>query len=93
MFIAPAGRLTDWFRELLGIEEMEKEVVEEWVSERTVDEVVETLVETGIPVAPVQDLDQVMRNEQALHRGSTTPLSARQPSRASPSSSPRPRPE
>jgi formyl-CoA transferase len=68
VFMAPAGRLTDWFRELLGIEEMEKKVVEEWVAERTVEEVVETLAETGIPVAPVNDLDQAMKNEHALHR-------------------------
>jgi formyl-CoA transferase len=68
MFMAPAGRLTDWFRELLGIEEMDRVVVEEWVAERTVEEVVETLAETGIPVAPVQDLEQVMQNEHALHR-------------------------
>ena len=68
MFMAPAGRLTDWFRELLGVEELERGIVEEWVAERTVDEVVETLVETGIPVAPVLNLDEVMENEQALHR-------------------------
>lgn len=68
VFMAPAGRLTDWFRELLGIEEMERKVVEEWVAERTVEEVVETLAETGIPVAPVNDLDQAMKNEHALHR-------------------------
>lgn len=68
MFMAPAGRLTDWFRELLGIEEIERRVVEEWVHERTVEEVVEILAETGIPVAPVQNLDEVMNNEQALHR-------------------------
>ena len=68
VFMAPAGRLTDWFRELLGIEEMDRRVVEEWVAERTVEEVVETLAETGIPVAPVQDLDQVMKNEHTLHR-------------------------
>ena len=69
VFMAPAGRLTDWFRELLGIEEMERRVVEEWVSGRTVDEVVEALAGTGIPVAPVLDLDGVMRNEHALQRG------------------------
>ena len=68
MFMAPGGRLTDWFRELLGIEEMERKVVEEWVAERTVEDVVETLAETGIPVAPVNDLDQAMKNEHALHR-------------------------
>jgi crotonobetainyl-CoA:carnitine CoA-transferase CaiB-like acyl-CoA transferase len=68
MFMAPAGRLTDWFRELLGVEELERGIVEEWVAERTVDEVVETLAETGIPVAPVLSLGEVMENEQALHR-------------------------
>jgi crotonobetainyl-CoA:carnitine CoA-transferase CaiB-like acyl-CoA transferase len=68
IFMAPAGRLTDWFRELLKIDEMERGVVEEWTSERTVGEVVEILVETGIPVAPIQNFDQVMVNEQALHR-------------------------
>jgi crotonobetainyl-CoA:carnitine CoA-transferase CaiB-like acyl-CoA transferase len=66
--MAPEGRLTDWFRELLGVEDLERGVVEEWVAERTVDEVVETLAETGIPVAPVLNLDEVMENEQALHR-------------------------
>ncbi|UCH56680.1 MAG: CoA transferase [Candidatus Bathyarchaeota archaeon] len=68
MFMAPEGRLSDWFRELLGIEELERKIVEEWVSERTVEDVVETLAETGIPVAPVMDLGEVMRNEHALHR-------------------------
>jgi formyl-CoA transferase len=68
IFMAPEGRLTDWFRELLGVEDLERGVVEEWVAERTVDEVVETLAETGIPVAPVLNLDEVMENEQALHR-------------------------
>jgi crotonobetainyl-CoA:carnitine CoA-transferase CaiB-like acyl-CoA transferase len=68
MFMAPTGRLTDWFRELLGVEELERKLVEEWVAERTVDEVVETLAETGIPVAPVLSLGEVMENEQALHR-------------------------
>ncbi|HDI52988.1 MAG TPA: hypothetical protein ENF89_02425, partial [Candidatus Bathyarchaeota archaeon] len=32
------------------------------------EEVVDTLVELGIPVAPVNDLDAVMRNEQARAR-------------------------
>jgi len=42
--------------------------VAKWVSERTVEEVVEALVEIGVPVAPVNDLDAVMRNEQARAR-------------------------
>jgi crotonobetainyl-CoA:carnitine CoA-transferase CaiB-like acyl-CoA transferase len=68
MFSVPAGRITDWFRDLLGVEELEEEVVQRWVEERTVDEVVKLLSEAGVPVAPVNDLDQAMTNEQALAR-------------------------
>ncbi len=62
------GRITDWLRERLGVEELTTEALEEWVGGQTVEEVVETLAETGVPVAPVLDLDQVMENEQALAR-------------------------
>jgi len=68
MFSVPAGRITDWFRGLLGVEELKEEVVQRWVEERTVDEVVKLLSEAGVPVAPVNDLDQAMINEQALAR-------------------------
>ncbi len=62
------GRMEDAMRELMGVEEVTYEAVANWVSERTVKEVVDTLVELGIPVAPVNDLDAVMRNEQARAR-------------------------
>jgi crotonobetainyl-CoA:carnitine CoA-transferase CaiB-like acyl-CoA transferase len=62
------GRITDWLRERLGVEELTTEALEEWVGGHTVEEVVETLAETGVPAAPVLDLDQVMENEQALAR-------------------------
>ena len=68
MFSLPAGRITDWFKELLGVEELTKENVEAWVAERPVDEVVELLAETGVPVAPVLDLDQVKANQHAQAR-------------------------
>lgn len=68
MFSLPPGRITDWFKELLGIEELTSEVVDEWVSEKTTDEVVEILAKTGVPVGPVQDLDEVQRCEQAVAR-------------------------
>ena len=67
-FNLPAGRITDWFRELLGVEELTEEIVRGWVSSRTTDEVVNTLAETGIPVGPVQDLDEAQRCEQAAAR-------------------------
>jgi len=68
MFSLPAGRITDWFKELLGVEELTKDDVEKWVAERPVDEVVGLLAKTGVPVAPVLDLDQVKANEHAKAR-------------------------
>ncbi len=68
MFSLPVGRITDWFKELLGVEELTKEDVEKWVAERPVEEVVGLLAKTGVPVAPVLDLDQVKANEHAKAR-------------------------
>lgn len=68
MFSLSPGRITDWFRELAGMEELTTEAIAAWVAERTVDEVVELLVEAGVPVAPVYDLDGVLANEHARAR-------------------------
>ena len=68
MFALPPGRITDWFMELLGVEELTPEVVNKWVKERTTDDVVETLEKTGVPVAAVMDLDEVQACPQALAR-------------------------
>ena len=68
MFSLPAGRITDWFKELLGVEELTPENVGEWVRQRPIEEVVELLAKTGVPVAPVMDLDQVKVNEHAQAR-------------------------
>jgi len=68
MFSLPVGRITDWFKELLGVEELTDDIVKNWVSGRTTDEVVKILVETGVPVGPVQDLDEAQRCEQAVAR-------------------------
>jgi len=68
MFSLPPGRITDWFKELLGVEELTREDVEKWVAQRPVKEVVELLAKTGVPVAPVLDLDQVKANEHAEAR-------------------------
>jgi crotonobetainyl-CoA:carnitine CoA-transferase CaiB-like acyl-CoA transferase len=68
MFSLPEGRITDRFRELLAVEELTKEVVTNWVAERTVKEVIEKMAEIGVPAAPVLDLDQVQANEQVKAR-------------------------
>jgi len=68
MFALPPGRITDWFMELLGVEELTPEIVDKWVKERTTDDVVETLEKTGVPVAAVMDLDEVQACPQAKAR-------------------------
>jgi len=68
MFSLPAGRITDWFRDLLGVEELTEAVVKDWVKSRTTDEVVHILAETGVPVGEVRDLDQVQACPQAAAR-------------------------
>jgi len=68
MFALPPGRITDWFMELLGVEELTQEIVDKWVKERTTDDVVETLEKTGVPVAAVMDLDEVQTCPQAKAR-------------------------
>lgn len=68
MFSLPAGRITDWFRELLGVEELTEAVVKDWVKSRTTYEVVHILAETGVPVGEVRDLDQVQACPQAAAR-------------------------
>ncbi len=68
MFALPPGRITDWFMELLGVEELTQEIVDKWVKERTTDDVVETLEKTGVPVAAVMDLDEVQACPQAKAR-------------------------
>ncbi len=68
MFALPPGRITDGFTQLLGVEELIPEIVDEWVKERTTDEVVKILAETGVPVAAVMDLDEVQASPQAEAR-------------------------
>jgi len=68
MFALPPGRITDWFMELLGVEELTQEIVDKWVKKRTTDDVVETLEKTGVPVAAVMDLDEVQACPQAKAR-------------------------
>ena len=69
MLSLTAGRITDNFRMLSGIEELSKDAIAEWVKPRSVAEVIELLSSNGVPVAPVNDLDSVQGNVQALARG------------------------
>jgi len=68
MFALPPGRITDSFMALLGVEELTPELVDGWVKEKTTDEVVDILAETGVPVSAVLDLDEVQASPQAEAR-------------------------
>ena len=65
MFSLPAGRITDWFKEMLEVEELEPAIIEKWVIEKTTKEVVDALVKTGVPVGAVQNLDEAQITPQA----------------------------
>jgi crotonobetainyl-CoA:carnitine CoA-transferase CaiB-like acyl-CoA transferase len=68
MISLPEGQISDRFRELAGKQELSIELVAEWVENKTVDEVVQTLSGKGIPISPVLDLDQVLVNDHAMAR-------------------------
>lgn len=68
MFSITPGRINDWFRELLGVEELNKETVDTWVANKTVDTVVDVLEKIGVPVGKVMDLDEAQNSTQAVAR-------------------------
>jgi crotonobetainyl-CoA:carnitine CoA-transferase CaiB-like acyl-CoA transferase len=68
MFSLPAGRITEWLKERIGVEDLTFEIIAEWIGDRPVDEVVEVLAETGVPVGKVHSIDEVFMNVQAKAR-------------------------
>jgi crotonobetainyl-CoA:carnitine CoA-transferase CaiB-like acyl-CoA transferase len=68
MFSVTPGRITDWFKELLDVEELEAETVDNWVANKTVNMVVDELEKIGVPVGAVMDLDEAQRSSQAVAR-------------------------
>lgn len=68
MFSVTPGRITDWFKELLGVEELTPEAVDEWIKTKTTDEVVDALDKIGVPVGAVMDLVEAQNSPQAKAR-------------------------
>ncbi len=68
MYSVTPGRISDWFKELLEVEELDAETVEKWVSNKTTQEVVDALDKIGVPVGAVMDLDEAQNSEQAVAR-------------------------
>jgi CoA:oxalate CoA-transferase len=68
MFSLPEGRITEWLKEKIGVEELSYEIMSDWIGDRSSDEVVKILAETGVPVGKVNSLEEVFDNEQANAR-------------------------
>lgn len=62
------GRITDWFKELLGVDELNESMIDEWIMGKTTEEIVNQLVEVGVPVGKVMDLDEAQNTPQAKAR-------------------------
>jgi len=71
-FTVPMGRIFDRFVEAIDVgplaDDSDVEKVEEWVAERTRQEVVDVLVKARVPVASVDNLDEVATNPQLQAR-------------------------
>jgi CoA:oxalate CoA-transferase len=61
-------RLIDDLREYLGVEEVTEKLIEEKVQTRTREEAVEYLVAAKVPVAPIYQLDDIVKNIHLLER-------------------------
>jgi crotonobetainyl-CoA:carnitine CoA-transferase CaiB-like acyl-CoA transferase len=61
-------RLIDDLREYLGVEEVTEKLIEEKVQTMTRDEAVEYLVAAKVPVAPIYQLDDIVKDIHLLER-------------------------
>jgi crotonobetainyl-CoA:carnitine CoA-transferase CaiB-like acyl-CoA transferase len=69
VYIHTSPRMVDRLKQGMDVEELEsKEALEKWVAARTVQEVVDALSATSVPVAPVYQVDQIVEDPQVKHR-------------------------
>ncbi|MFB0558634.1 MAG: CaiB/BaiF CoA transferase family protein [Candidatus Bathyarchaeia archaeon] len=70
VFIHGTPRMVDRLKVAMGVEELKsREEVDGWVAKRTVQEVLDVLVEAQVPVAPIYGLGEVVEDPQVRHRG------------------------
>jgi CoA:oxalate CoA-transferase len=62
-------RAIDNLKRHLGVEEIEEEIVEKMVSEMTRDEAVDFFVKADVPVAPIYQVDEVIKDPHISARG------------------------
>jgi len=61
-------RLIDDLREYMGVEEVTENMIEEKVRDMTRDDAVEYFVEARVPVAPVYNVDDVVKDSHLIER-------------------------
>jgi len=59
----------DNIRKLMGAEEVDKEMVQRWVAERTRDEAVQQLVDADLAAAPIYQIDETVKDPHLRERG------------------------
>jgi CoA:oxalate CoA-transferase len=70
VFIHTSPRMHERLKRGIGVEELEeRRQLEEWAAQRTVEEIVDTLVGVGVPVAPINGIDGAVEDPQVRHRG------------------------
>jgi crotonobetainyl-CoA:carnitine CoA-transferase CaiB-like acyl-CoA transferase len=70
VWLHPSPRMEEQLKRGLGLEELEnREEIQDWVAKKTVREVVDTMVDVDVPVAPVYQVDQVVEDQQIRSRG------------------------
>ncbi|MBS7653043.1 MAG: CoA transferase [Candidatus Bathyarchaeia archaeon] len=67
--LATRGSIMERLANALGVEEVNVEMFREWVKDKTVAEVVNILVKADVPVAPVLNVDEVVKEPHLLARG------------------------
>jgi len=69
VYIAADARMKDRLLKGMGIDKLEKtEELREWVSKKTVKDVVDALVQADVPVGPVYQLNQTVEDPQTKAR-------------------------
>jgi len=70
VYVAADPQMHQKLMAAMGVEDLGEgaEVLEGWVKDKTVDEVVEALKD-AVPVAPVQNIDKAIEDPQVKHRG------------------------
>jgi len=66
--LAPTGEMIDRLAKLLDTNNVTKEILQKWAETKTIDEVLDALIKTDIPVSPAWGFDRVVSDPHVLAR-------------------------